>query len=847
MNAEPDASSGNVINEIVDEIINSFKSLKPPFICPIDNCSKPCLGLMSLKHHLLKVHKERLSQDKQSEEDGGASDDAHEKVISNQVAKINAIRKKKKRGRMRFGNSRKSASRSSMAAGNTTEDDEDNGAGGNGKNNTLSPTSAAHYNMTYEESLRVAMFQVNSRSYRVEIDEPLQLKFIDPPRPADTTTQINSSSAPDTTTASKSTGSKSKGTKSAMKSKKPVKKDMKKLPEAEVKWFQNPPVIHSKPHVVPKEYREYKEKTSEELDKEVEYVMDDLDYAWLRLYNSEHRVQKCLPEVSNKDFELLMDRLEKDSRLDPSVVANNLGSQGGAPGGEEPEDDAVCSICQDGEANNTNVILFCDMCNLPVHQECYGVPYIPEGQWVCRKCLLSPAQPVTCQLCPMKTGAFKQTSKNKWCHVSCAIWIPEVQFANAVFLEPIENLESIPAARFKLCCYICKKRNAGACVQCSKNNCFTAFHIACGQSAGLHIKLEPINSSDHSPTLFNVKKVAYCDLHTPADSDRKPLINSAAPEDSKNSKKLKQIFAQNKSQASSQVQVPLPEISADKYEQIVGRVSFPHKVQFLTRLTSYWLLRRQALNGLPLIKRLHMTHLQKQQHSAKAALEKCENDNEEIAETKRTLAYLRDLRKMFEKSRLLGEQVKKREKLKREWHQMNEREFTLCTTSLYIILNQLMQQMRELDCQKIFAEPVDTSLVMDYRVVVDEPMDLGTMQKKVDSMAYCTIGEFSRDFSLIVYNCMRYNNTETPYFKAAVRLRAMGGKVIRHAYRFVNKLGIDPSTGLLTSKPPPLNHYNKVNLERALAYEPPPDRYCDHVDYLSHFLGLWGEWGEQVA
>ena len=101
--------------------------------------------------------------------------------------------------------------------------------------------------------------------------------------------------------------------------------------------------------------------------------MDDLDYAWLRLYNSEHRVQKCLPEVSNKDFELLMDRLEKDSRLDPSVVANNLGSQGGGPGGvggEEPEDDAVCSICQDGEANNTNVILFCDMCNLPVHQVC---------------------------------------------------------------------------------------------------------------------------------------------------------------------------------------------------------------------------------------------------------------------------------------------------------------------------------------------------------------------------------------------------------------------------------------------------------------------------------------------
>lgn len=98
--------------------------------------------------------------------------------------------------------------------------------------------------------------------------------------------------------------------------------------------------------------------------------------------------------------------------------------------------------------------------------DCYGVPYIPEGQWLCRKCTVSPENPVvsstlktmhyslihlqSCILCPNEGGAFKQTVLGDWAHLLCAIWIPETRVANEVFMEPITGSDKIPKQRWKL-------------------------------------------------------------------------------------------------------------------------------------------------------------------------------------------------------------------------------------------------------------------------------------------------------------------------------------------------------------------------------------------------------------
>ena len=236
------------------------------------------------------------------------------------------------------------------------------------------------------------------------------------------------------------------------------------------------------------------------------------DETWLDLVN-EKRTSDGVADVPQMTFEIIMDRFEKEAFF-------QAGS--GKDVGPTMDDDAVCNICMDGECQNSNMILFCDMCNLAVHQECYGVPYIPEGQWLCRRCLQSPSQAVDCCLCPNKGGAFKQTDDGRWAHVVCALWIPEVGFANTVFLEPIDCLQRIPPARRRLTCYICKQgqKTGGACIQCHKTNCYTAFHVTCAQQAGLFMKIEAVKDpTQTTDKTVGVRKTAFCDTHATPCSD----------------------------------------------------------------------------------------------------------------------------------------------------------------------------------------------------------------------------------------------------------------------------------------------------------------------------------------
>ena len=44
------------------------------------------------------------------------------------------------------------------------------------------------------------------------------------------------------------------------------------------------------------------------------------------------------------------------------------------------DDDALCAICGEGHSEPPNMIVFCERCDLGVHQKCYGVDTLPAGE-----------------------------------------------------------------------------------------------------------------------------------------------------------------------------------------------------------------------------------------------------------------------------------------------------------------------------------------------------------------------------------------------------------------------------------------------------------------------------------
>ncbi|TFK85272.1 hypothetical protein K466DRAFT_197390 [Polyporus arcularius HHB13444] len=502
----------------------------------------------------------------------------------------------------------------------------------------------------------------------------------------------------------------------------------------------------------PEHYIRYIEPLEDDLAVQVEYDMDEQDQEWLDALNTDRKNQQ-LDKVSYETFEIVMDRLEKEwFDLTKNIPKSDMAL---------PSEDSTCAICDDSEGENTNAIVFCDGCNLAVHQDCYGVPYIPEGQWLCRKCTVSPENPVACILCPNEGGAFKQTVSGEWVHLLCAIWIPETSVANEVFMEPITGVERISKQRWKLRCSVCEVKY-GACVQCTKASCFTAFHATCARKEKFLMPMKASQGSE-APTL-----ACYCEKHLPHEqAEAREAMLRAEHHDGAGGDNMHPSSKSNKTARAYNKQYkpgpPLvPRIIVTRILHYISKIHIRHKPEFVNMVCKYWSLKREARRGAPLLKRLHLEPWTASPGS------KQQTDEEKALK----LDHMKRLRMDLERLRIIADVVQRRERNKRDQADAIQSVLLHFFFPHEGFLRLAFENITSLDRQEYFKSPVSKVEVPDYYDIIKKPMCWDMIDSKLDRHEYLDLAEFKRDIYLVLSNAKTYNQSNTPFYRTAVRIQA---------------------------------------------------------------------------
>jgi hypothetical protein len=77
--------------------------------------------------------------------------------------------------------------------------------------------------------------------------------------------------------------------------------------------------------------------------------------------------------------------------------------------------------------------------------------------------------------------------------------------------------------------------------------------------------------------------------------------------------------------------------------------------------------------------------------------------------------------------------------------------------SLAILLEGVLNELRDLPEASAFLQPVNAKKVPDYHKLIEKPVDFGTIRKRIHEKAYKKRDEFADDIKLLVENSQLYN------------------------------------------------------------------------------------------
>lgn len=273
-----------------------------------------------------------------------------------------------------------------------------------------------------------------------------------------------------------------------------------------------------------------------------------------------------------------------------------------------------------------------------------------------------------CMLCPNKGGAMKSTrSGQKWAHVSCALWIPEVSIGSVDRMEPITKISSIPPSRWALVCVLCRER-VGACIQCSVKTCKTAYHVTCAFQHGLEMRaiIEDENAED------GVKLRSYCQKHS-VKKEPKTSANAEKPSGSTSDDEEKVVLNKKKVRKEMTTEernharlARLVEIQSEFEKHVNVKDISCHLLDVdqegINYIYNYWILKRRAGGNDPLL--LPKT----------GDVDVLSQTDQEQADIEKMKMFVH-LRQDLERVRNLCYMVSRREKLSRSFFKMREQIF----------------------------------------------------------------------------------------------------------------------------------------------------------------------------
>ncbi|CEM28169.1 unnamed protein product [Vitrella brassicaformis CCMP3155] len=134
----------------------------------------------------------------------------------------------------------------------------------------------------------------------------------------------------------------------------------------------------------------------------------------------------------------------------------------------------------------------------------------------------------------------------------------------------------------------------------------------------------------------------------------------------------------------------------------------------------------------------------------------------------------------------------------------------------------------------LFQKPVDVLRFgcPDYAVKIKEPMDLGTIRKKLQGWRYKTATDFESDFYLMLSNCFEYNAPDTLPYGHALILRTYFEQevIVRGLYWFLKQEQyneMDPKPTVPQHQDQQDHHQPQQQQESTMESQPPPQQQQD--------------------